>query len=288
MQVVGYSDPEAFLDRIVPWLTPVEASNNLLLGIAASVITRPRYYDVVQMWVAEDGPSPVGAALITPPFQIVLADIESAQSAEFLASAIHRDVPALPGAVGNRPTVEWFTEAWRSLTGCKVRLSMAQGVFALESVKAVPAAKGAPRRASLADLEPLVAWNAAFQAEAAHEENVDPDRVRRATAVRLDDEPTSGLWVWEVAGEQVSMSGFSGPTPNGIRIGPVYTPPAHRGNGYATALVAAQTRWLLERGLRFCFLYTDLANPTANAIYERIGFRRVAESAEYRFDYPGT
>ena len=79
------------------------------------------------------------------------------------------------------------------------------------------------------------------------------------------------------------MSSYGSKTPNGIRIGPVYTPPEQRGNGYATALVAEQSAWLLAGGRRFCFLYTDLANPTSNAIYERIGYERVADAAAYIF-----
>jgi predicted GNAT family acetyltransferase len=39
----------------------------------------------------------------------------------------------------------------------------------------------------------------------------------------------------------------------------------------------------LDGGRSFCFLYTDLANPTSNAIYERIGYRRIAEAAEVVF-----
>ena len=82
------------------------------------------------------------------------------------------------------------------------------------------------------------------------------------------------------------MSGFGGPTPSGIRIGPVYTPPRHRRRGYATTLVADQSAWLLERGYRVCFLYTDLANPTSNRIYEEIGYVSVGDSADYRFVPP--
>jgi uncharacterized protein len=69
-----------------------------------------------------------------------------------------------------------------------------------------------------------------------------------------------------------------------VRIGPVYTPPELRGRGYATSLAAEVSRRRLAAGRRFCFLYTDLANPTSNAIYERIGYRRVCESAEILFD----
>ena len=56
-----------------------------------------------------------------------------------------------------------------------------------------------------------------------------------------------------------------------------------RGRGYATALVAALSRELLARGKRRLFLTTDVANPTSNAIYARIGFR--AENDDCGFDF---
>ena len=82
---------------------------------------------------------------------------------------------------------------------------------------------------------------------------------------------------WEDGGAAVSMAGFGGRTPNGVRIGPVYTPPELRGRGYASALTAALTQRLLDGGLRFCFLFTDLANPTSNSIYQRIGYEPVSD-----------
>ena len=96
-------------------------------------------------------------------------------------------------------------------------------------------------------------------------------------------DPSAAFWLWEDTDVPVSASGYGGKTLNGIRIGPVYTPPQHRGRGYATSLVAAQSQWLLDSGYRFCFLYTDLANPTSNAVYQRIGYRQVAESAQDAF-----
>ena len=67
-------------------------------------------------------------------------------------------------------------------------------------------------------------------------------------------------------------------------VGNVLTHADYRGRGYATTLVAEQSRWLLDAGRRFCFLYTDLDNPTSNALYRRIGYRMIAESGEVRFD----
>ncbi|NLT43149.1 MAG: GNAT family N-acetyltransferase, partial [Anaerolineae bacterium] len=47
--------------------------------------------------------------------------------------------------------------------------------------------------------------------------------------------------------------------------------------------VAALSQMLLDRGRRFCFLYTDLANPTSNHIYQEIGYHPVADSVMLRF-----
>jgi predicted GNAT family acetyltransferase len=102
-------------------------------------------------------------------------------------------------------------------------------------------------------------------------------------AMRLAQSDASGVWVWDDGGDVVSMAAYTGPSPNGIRVNGVYTPPDRRGRGYATGCVAALSRWLLDRGRTFCFLYTDLTNPTSNAIYQRIGYRPVADVDQYAF-----
>lgn len=93
-----------------------------------------------------------------------------------------------------------------------------------------------------------------------------------------------GMYVWDVAGMVVAMAGHSGPTPHGMRVGPVYTPQDLRGRGYASALVAALSQMLLDGGRQFCFLFTDLANPTSNHIYQTIGYEPVTDVDNYRFE----
>jgi predicted GNAT family acetyltransferase len=102
-------------------------------------------------------------------------------------------------------------------------------------------------------------------------------------AQRLGPEPESGFVLWEDGGGPVSVTGFGSPTPNGMRIGPVYTPPERRGRGYAGALVAEVSQAQLDAGRRFCFLYTDLANPTSNRLYVALGYERVCDSVELDF-----
>jgi hypothetical protein len=80
------------------------------------------------------------------------------------------------------------------------------------------------------------------------------------------------------------LAGWGGRTPNGIRIGPVYTPPDRRRRGYGSAVTAAVSAAELAAGRQFCFLYTDLANPTSNKIYMDIGYEPVCDAVDYAFD----
>ena len=125
-------------------------------------------------------------------------------------------------------------------------------------------------------------WVVAFSTEAMPEQPPidDPEAVADRWIARVN----RLLYLWEDGGRVVSLVGAGGETPNGIRIGPVYTPPDARGRGYATSLTAAASADQLERGRRFCFLFTDLANPTSNAIYQSIGYEPVCDMDQYRFD----
>ena len=41
---------------------------------------------------------------------------------------------------------------------------------------------------------------------------------------------------------------------------------------------------LLGEGRTFCFLYTDLANPTSNRIYQQIGYEPVTDALMVAFE----
>lgn len=282
MEILRHERPGPFLSRIASRLESVEARHNLLLGVVATAVRQPDVYPRIHLWTVEEGEALQGVAAITPPHNLILGDVANPDTTRELAGAVFVELGSLPGVVGNRPAVDWFVDAWTGLVGATAEVTMAQRVFALEEVSELTDAPGSPRAATDADRPLLIEWVGAFHREATPGGTPDLTRIDRTVGARLEDEE-SGFWIWEGPEGPSAFSGYGGRTPNGIRIGPVYTPPRLRGRGYATSLVARQSRWLLDRGMRFCFLYTDLANPTANAIYRRIGYRPVADSAEYRF-----
>jgi predicted GNAT family acetyltransferase len=89
-------------------------------------------------------------------------------------------------------------------------------------------------------------------------------------------------FVWEHR-RPVSTVSLSPAIAGTVRVGPVYTPPEHRGRGYASAAVAHVSRDALGGGARQCMLFTDLANPTSNKIYAAVGFRRIGDWEELEF-----
>jgi predicted GNAT family acetyltransferase len=56
-----------------------------------------------------------------------------------------------------------------------------------------------------------------------------------------------------------------------------------RGRGYGGAVTVAATRLAQERGAGKVVLFTDLANPTSNALYQRLGYRPVEDRVMISF-----
>jgi hypothetical protein len=282
MEVIRPSDARAFLELAGPLLRRDEPRNQLALGIAGTIVEHPQAYDQPRFWVTVEGGDAVAAGLRTPPYALVLADPGSDGALTALLDAVARDDPLVPGLTANAPHVHPAARALAEATGREAEPVLSLGVFALRQVREVAEVPGRARDAGRADLDLLRSWITDFLNESVPEPERDLARLDRTLGVRLSS-PGAGFWLWEGDAGPVSLAGYGGRTPSGIRIGPVYTPPEHRRRGYATALVAALSAWLLERGHRACFLYTDLSNPTSNRIYGDIGYERVGDSMEYRF-----
>jgi uncharacterized protein len=286
MQVRRFDDVAAFREVATPYLVRDEARHNLILGISSTLMQKPDLHPVFDLWVASDGDEVTGAALRTPPFNLVLAQPSNDPALDALVDRMIAEGQDLPGVVGATPEVERFVGAWTAEHDVDAAIVFRHGIYELREVMQVPAAPGGARPVTPEDRDQVIAWAIAFADEVLPEET-DRERHVRLIDSRLRATADAGLWLWEDARGPVSLCGYGGSTPNGIRIGPVYTPPEHRGRGYATSLVAQQSHWLLGGGRSLCFLYTDLDNPTSNALYRRIGYRMVAEAREVRFDARG-
>lgn len=282
VDVLAVADAREFLRQAEGVLTRDEGRHNLALGVAGTLLDEPGLYPEHNLWVVDSAGSVVGAALRTPPFNLILA--EPLADGVIEALAVHLgSISDLPGVVANRPYAQEFADRWTAATGARTTHRMSQGVYSLREVRDVAVADGRARSATEADRALLVRWLREFSVEALPQGSWNQEHAERTLDRQLSGAEETGIWIWE-DGEPVSLAGFGGRTPNGVRVGPVYTPRDRRRRGYATALVAELSAWQLARGRRFCFLYTDLANPTSNAVYERIGYRLVCESDEIAFE----
>lgn len=280
MRVRDVGDPVEFRAVTHALLMRDEARNNLALGLTDTLVHRPRVYPGYRLWTVERDRKVVAAALRTPPFNLVLPAPADAGAYPALAHALAARGEDLPGVVGAEPEAGTFVAAWAAETGAVGRVVMAERIYRLSRVHPQAAPPGRMRGATADDRDLLIRWMDDFTREALPEGA--PMEPERFVDLRLEG-GTAGLVLWE-DGEEVAVAGYGGPTPTGIRIGPVYTPPDRRRRGYAAALVAALSQRMLDEGRRFCFLYTDLANPTSNAIYRRIGYEPVCDANEYRFE----
>ncbi len=277
MRVHEHQTADAFLESARPLLLRNEARHNLVLGICSTLVSAPAVYPEFHLWTVESDGRCVGAALMTPPHNLALAEPTAPGALTALAASIDEQGIALPGVTAALPESEEFAAAWKSRTGARPRVKRRQGIYQVTDPRPPTSVDGRLRAAEERDRDLLVEWVQAFADEAAAD-HVDPSRFVDGRLRGM-----GGIVVWE-HGEVVSLAGYGGQTPNGARIGPVYTPPSKRRNGYASALVAALSARLLAEGRLHCFLYTDLANPTANRIYMDVGYELVAESAEVAFE----
>jgi RimJ/RimL family protein N-acetyltransferase len=219
---------------------------------------------------------------MTPPHNLLLALLPSG-SAAGLAAALAARGTAVPGLYGTPEATAEFAAAWREVAGIGVAESSERRLYVLEKLRPPdPLPAGAARAAGSADLDVVARWFADFEAEAhGGPAREDPDLGRARQRERVE---TGHVWLWEdPAGTVVSMAGRQ-PTVAGVaRVGPVYTPPPERRRGYGAAVTAACTTAALAGGAEHVVLFTDLANPTSNAIYQQIGFRPRSDRREVTF-----
>jgi predicted GNAT family acetyltransferase len=280
VRVERHADAESFLADAGEFLLAREAEHNLILGLTSRLRVDPRTYGQDPYFaVAREGGEVVAAAMRTPPHNLILSEVDDGAALEPLAADANDVFESLTGVVGPKGPVARMAQIWEARSGQATHLMLCQRSYCAEQALEPEGVPGTMRPYEERDRKLVLAWMDAFVEEALPEP--PPEDSARWLERRAAD-PNSGTMIWE-DGEQVSMGGYGGLTPNGIRVGPIYTPPELRRRGYATALTAAMTRMLLEGGRRFCFLFTDLANPTSNSIYQRIGYRPVTDIDQWSF-----
>jgi RimJ/RimL family protein N-acetyltransferase len=221
-------------------------------------------------WHEPAGAQVDGAFFQTPPHPILTVSLPAGSAAD-LIKRLGAEV-GLPTAI-NLPAADEadFARAWASATGGSTAAALRSRLFRLDRLtQPYPTPPGAARVAGPADRELLIDWHVAFSQEA----GTVAENAERTVDDRLSH---GGLRLWEADGRPVSMAGNTRAVAGVVRIAPVYTVPADRGRGYGGAVTAAASQAALDAGASAVVLFTDLANPTSNALYQRLGYRPVGD-----------
>jgi predicted GNAT family acetyltransferase len=283
MITATYANAHDFLQTAQTFLETDEATNNLLLGICFHLARAPERIKTMPYFATvSENDKLLLAAVVTPPHNLVIyGHNDTPQPAiRTLAERLLAAQIMPPGVAGPVEIARAFAQTWADVSGIKQRPGMRQRIYELRRVIPPASPPGRLQLATPAETDLITGWALAFQAEA-HAPRGDPTQTREAIAYRLEQQE---VYLW-VDGQPVSMAAKSRPVTHGITVSLVYTPPEFRRRGYASAAVAALSQLLLDSGWLFCTLFTDLANPTSNHIYQTIGYTPVCDFNEYVFDW---
>ncbi len=286
-----FDHPATFLAAARPLLLEDEAHFGLVFGLALD-LEHARATGVdsaparTAFGVGADFDHPRLVVVLTESGPAILTDgrvpVSDATLREAVA-ALARLSPRLVGIRGSQAVVERFSALWSNATAARAHVHQRQRVHRLDELTAPAAVPGHMRLATEDDRELVRRWRHRFSIDVgeAREGTPVPEREAQLEARRLY------LWVTD---RPVAMAAWARPTPSGCAINSVFTPEEHRRHGYASALVAALTRGVLDglTGLgpkQFTCLHTDLANPTSNGVYARLGYRPVSDSLAVDLDY---
>ena len=282
IEIITHNDAKGLISLSGAYLEQNESENNLPIGLAYRLAEDPYYYTSelpLLLSILEQG-SVVGVVVMTPPKRIILSRIDTDIQAAIVSLLRHlRGIDVqIPGVVGPAAAAQTFADCWvEEMPGVSVKLSKRMRVFEARSVANLPISPGKLRFARLDDHALMARWIVGLSEAIGELVSLD-DAKSRAEKLIKDQQ----LYVWDNEGP-VSIAGVSRPMRNGTTIGAVYTPPEHRGKGYATSCVLLLTKKLLSDGYSFCSLYTDLSNPTSNSIYIKIGYIPIGDALELDF-----
>jgi len=268
-------DVESYLAAAGGFLRARPAENTVILTAATAVSAQgPGAFGGFAPlfgWQAEPGGAVTAAFMHTPPFPVVLTPMTDGHAAALAGELAARG--RRPAGVNAAPEpATAFAAAWRDHTGQAARTGMRMRLYALGQLLPLePPPPGQARTASVQDTALLLTWLDAFQYEA------KPGGPHESERLVNDRVGWGGLVLWEHHGRPVSLAGRNRAAAGQARIGPVYTPPELRGRGFGGAATVAITQAALDDGAEGVVLFTDLANPASNTLYQRLGYRPVSD-----------
>jgi len=274
-----YTNIDIFITDVIVVLLTDEARNNLLVSILLDN-KRDTIADWLLSTVTDDAGEVLLIAICTPPFNLLLCETDGSTdnaAVELLASELKRISFSPPGVIAEKGLARRFADAYCGSSGSVWKMTMI--IMRLDELSAYDKAPGFYRMLNSDDLVYAPSWEYAFCVDCklpVYKLSESEKRIRERIGKNVH-------YIWENE-QPVAQAVLGRNTPNGAAISWVYTPPEHRGHGYATSVVAELCKNILKSRKTFCCLFADAANPASCAVYRKLGFYDICEVDEIRFD----
>ncbi|MHA2347394.1 MAG: GNAT family N-acetyltransferase [Candidatus Hodarchaeales archaeon] len=285
MKITYHSDISMFTNLVDSFLQQNEAENNLLFGILSRLKNNIHTYSDTEkpVFITVSKNNKVELVSIrTPPHNQLLSYTDKLNTINFLVDELSKIASDLPGIMGFKAGALRFAQRWVLKNNISYKLDMHERIYQLDKVNKETLG---PNHFSLAipdEKKLLLNYLEAFIKEALPK--TSPEEIKRSQKRLELAIENQKVYVLKIKEKIVSMVQRAGETPNGQTINMVYTPPAERRKGYATETVAKVSQKILHEGKKYCFLFTDLTNPTSNKIYQTIGYKPVIDMDVYLFE----
>jgi hypothetical protein len=285
MEAKFYENVEEFYNVAYPFLLKHEAENNLPLVILISLKKSKNYYEEEKplLFSLINNKELELIALRTPPHDLLISYTDNLEHINALVDELFKRKEKLPGVLSFKEAADTFANLWCEKNSLKCNLFRKERVFKLERVSKEYLGDRHFSVASKAHQTLVLKWVEEMMREALIDVTEEVIDQSKKTFAKEFEENRSSFYLLFDDSEPVSMVRKAGKTPNGNFVNYVYTPLSLRRKGYATECVAKLSKKLLEEGNIYCFLFTDLSNPTSNSIYQKIGYRPVIDENHYKF-----
>ena len=277
-----YTDPSAFWQEVAPHLRGDETRNSLCLGVSYALQNVPE--NCLYQSALFDGAELEGACLVCQNSEsksLLPSPVGSKEAAKALLEKLEATGVPYDCLIGDEATVAIYQQLLEA-TGRKTSVAMGQGVYSCSRVAMPKNPQGLGMRpATAADADLVARWVEGFGQDA-----LPPDLRANAAEYTQALLATTGVFLLERDGEAISMAAPVRDIGTSCGITLIYTPKALRQHGYASLLTAMLTQHFLDAGKREVSLFTDLANPTSNSIYKKIGYEFIGNATHLRVEAP--
>ena len=280
-----HNDVKAFYASVYDVLLGAEAQNmiilgNLIIGYEGKDIFGWRNPQKWMMATIDDGDGICLVALMTPPYGITLYAVGNFEAAiKCLVDGLVAAEIAVPAVMSEKSLAIAFADEYCEKLGLNQQIRMRSRMYELSAVSPDVPKIGNFRAANEADLSFMPFWYEDFFLTAMGQDSKIDSDIEKYRHIVAGDR----TYVLEDGGCAVSVAQISRRTAGAACVSYVYTPPYFRGRGYASSVVAHLSQKCLDDGFKSCVLYTDLANPTSNSIYQKIGYTPMCDSLEIKF-----